>query len=93
MSIKTSTLFTFAGAELKKPEKVVVDPSPVVDTLEIVGVSPATANSTKVEPSWQPSYFPNVVLNLMIPVAALGLCAVVPTGTLNASVEPDTSKS
>ena len=29
----------------------------------------------------------------MIPVAAVGLCAVVPTGNLTASVELDASKS
>ena len=72
---------------------VVVDPSPVADSLVKVGADPAVANSMKVDPSEQPSYFPVVVLNLKIPVAPVGLCPVVPTGNLNASVEPDTSKS
>ena len=33
------------------------------------------------------------MLNLIIPVAPVGLCPVVPLGTLRASVEPDTSRS
>ena len=40
-----------------------------------------------------PSYFPVCELNLIIPVAPVGLCAVLPTGNLKASVEPDMSKS
>ena len=86
-------MFADSGAELKNPVKVVVDPSPVVDSLVKVGADPAVAKSIKVDPSAQPSYFPVVVLNLMIPVAPVGLCAVEPTGNLNASVDPDTSKS
>ena len=89
----TKTLLALSGAELKKPLNVVVDPSPVADSLVNVGADPAIANSTKVDPSVEPSYFPFVLLYLMIPVAAVGLCAVVPTGNLSASVEPDTSKS
>ena len=74
---------------LKNPENVVVDPSPVVETFEIVGVSPAVANCTKVDPSVQPSYAPVVELNLIIPVAPVGLCAVVPAGKLSDSVAPE----
>ena len=44
-------MFALAGADPKKPEKVVVEPSPVVETFENVGVSPAVASSTKVDPS------------------------------------------
>ena len=58
---------------LKNPVNVVVDPSPVAETLDIVGVSPAVANCTKVDPSVQISYAPVVVLNLITPVAAVGL--------------------
>ena len=49
--MKTSTFATAAGAELKNPENAVVEPSPVVETFEIVGVSPATAKVTNVDPS------------------------------------------
>ena len=66
-------MFADSGAELKKPANVVVDPSPVVDSFVKVGAEPAIAKSIKVDPSAQPSYFPVVVLNLMIPVAAVGL--------------------
>ena len=52
--MNTSTLATAAGAELKSAN-VVVDPSPVAETLDIVGVSPAVAKATKVDPSVQPS--------------------------------------
>ena len=47
----TKTLFADSGAELKKPENVVVDPSPVAETLEKVGASPAIAKLTNVDPS------------------------------------------
>ena len=47
----TKTLFTFSGADPKKPENVVVDPSPVAETLEKVGADPAIAMLTNVEPS------------------------------------------
>ena len=66
-------MFADSGAELKKPENVVVDPSPVVDSFENVGADPAVANDMNVDPSEQPSYVPVVVLNLMIPVAPVGL--------------------
>ena len=82
--MKTSTFATDAGAELKNPENAVVDPSPVAETFEIVGVSPAVANDMNVDPSAQTSYVPVVLLNLMIPVAPVGLSPVVPIGNLNA---------
>ena len=86
-------MFADSGAELKKPVNVVVDPSPVADSLVNVGADPAVAKVIKVDPSAQPSYAPVVVLNLIIPVAPVGLFPVVPTGNLTASVESDKSKS
>jgi len=84
-------LFTDSGAELKNPENAVVDPSPVAVSFVNVGAEPDVANDTKVDPSVQPSYAPVVVLNLITPVAPVGLCPVVPTGNLQAVVSPDQS--
>jgi hypothetical protein len=39
--MNTNTLAALAGADAKNPEKVVVDPSPVVETLLMIGVSPS----------------------------------------------------
>ena len=44
--MKIRTLATAAGASLKKPVNVVDDPSPVAETLEIVGVSASVPNET-----------------------------------------------
>ena len=93
MSINTSTLATAAGAELKSAN-VVVDPSPVADTLDIVGAVPLdVANEMYVDPSVQPSYAPVSLLNLITPVAPVGLCEVLPTGNLQQLVEPPPSNS
>ena len=86
-------MLALSGAELKKPENVVVEPSPVADSFVKVGASPAMAKLINVDPSVHPSYFPVCELNLMIPVAPVGLCAVLPIGNLTASVDPLMSKS
>ena len=56
------------------------DPSPTKTSLDTSCEVCSVLNSVNVDPSSDTSNFPVVVLNLIKPSAAVGLCAVVPFG-------------